>query len=692
MSTDSRAPRRQRGIRASRSALSRALVESELKTQTALAERIATLENLPSPPRDSVSRAFREMPVDPQTLSRIARALDVPEHTLYLTSEEVDAVQASAAPGSGSTELEAAETVDSTRGTTFPAVPAARAAMVRTVAVAAAVAATIVLMLLVWWSPGAVSTAKDPAAGAQSHPPPLVPRLGNFTLAIAALPGDEEGLIGSAIRAGVDSGVRVSSAAAEQLVDGLPPGRIAQQLRTDLVVHARRDLAGRYVTYAFDWLSERDQGALWIESFPLANEVAWHPRLGARVAAAIDLLIESAGTSVPIPDPDAHRAYLDGRTRLDDVGSELNIRRARDLFAGAVETDPGYGLPHAGLCEALILGSWWDNEQQALLEARKACEQAMALMPEHPYVNAVWANFLHRSGRDDAALDVLDAQLAFFPDNSDLLAMLGAVAFHRFRQAGDQAALNRAIDVLRRAIDVEPGHWKWQWLLATYLYFAGDLDGSITANRQAATLNENELVLANLGTALLCTGDFDGSLESFKRIAVIAPGGYIASEYIGMSYYYLGDYAQLIELRRSAIETIGRDGTPEVHEMWGNLGDSLRHHGDTFDALAAYERAAGIVERDYLAGNAGLSDRAHRAYYSLMIQRLGDQPASASVAQAIEADLEAAYSEDAETSALVRMAQVWKFQNRPERARAAFRLAKAKCAGMAQHPDLVELD
>jgi tetratricopeptide (TPR) repeat protein len=80
---------KQRGVRASRIKLERALAESDLekKTQAALAERIADIEQLDAAPKDLVSKVFRERYVDPQTLQRVARALGVDAATLYLEAQ-----------------------------------------------------------------------------------------------------------------------------------------------------------------------------------------------------------------------------------------------------------------------------------------------------------------------------------------------------------------------------------------------------------------------------------------------------------------------------------------------------------------------------------------------------------------------------------------------------------------------------
>ena len=88
MTASGRETQRRRGVRASRAKLTRALTDAGLRTQAALAERIADLEGLDSAPKDMVSRAFRELPVEPQTLERVARALEVEAWTLYRSTDE----------------------------------------------------------------------------------------------------------------------------------------------------------------------------------------------------------------------------------------------------------------------------------------------------------------------------------------------------------------------------------------------------------------------------------------------------------------------------------------------------------------------------------------------------------------------------------------------------------------------------
>ncbi|VAV98268.1 hypothetical protein MNBD_ALPHA02-2433 [hydrothermal vent metagenome] len=82
--------KKNRGVIGSRTKLEAALAASDLpkKTQTALAEAIADYEALDAAPKDLVSKLFRELPVDPQTIERVARILKVDAFSLYRTEDE----------------------------------------------------------------------------------------------------------------------------------------------------------------------------------------------------------------------------------------------------------------------------------------------------------------------------------------------------------------------------------------------------------------------------------------------------------------------------------------------------------------------------------------------------------------------------------------------------------------------------
>lgn len=121
---------RRRGVAASRAKLNQALAASSLpkKTQAALAERIADIEGLDAAPKDLVSRVFRGVPVDAQSLERVARALNVPADSLFDTSSS---------PPSSSESTTNSAALQQRLGVAFNAIGPGRLGVVAAVALAA---------------------------------------------------------------------------------------------------------------------------------------------------------------------------------------------------------------------------------------------------------------------------------------------------------------------------------------------------------------------------------------------------------------------------------------------------------------------------------------------------------------------------------------------------------------------------
>ncbi len=662
---------RRRGVRASRARLTHALTEAGFRTQAALAERIADLEGLENAPKDLVNRAFRELPVELQTLERIARALDVEAWTLYRTADEEDLPVAADEPDT-----------------------AAVRRWQLAAAVAAGALAAVALILGVWWlATGGLGRIEQTADGPGAKlPSPL--GLGTPTLVVLPIDGDDEGRLAAEIREALRDDFSVADAGASVLTQSLTPDDAAERLRADLVVDGEIAVVGRLAGIRLDAFTAGVRRQFWAESLPVARLDAAVPAIAARVADALLVATGRAGDDA-LPPPHFPLApvqddYLEGRFHLDQPSNELNIKRAQSRFEAALRQDANYARAHAGLCEALLEEHWMADEERALKDAARTCGQALQLDPDDPVVRVAHAHFLSRTGRNEEAIALYREIVGENPQDSDALAGLAASLLQAWRRDSDPAMLEQAMRAARAAADADPSVWKPLFSLATMRWFAGDLGGAIAASEEAIGRDENEYVLANLGTWYVCEGRFEEARDAYLRAREIAPQSYVGDEFLGMVYYFLGDYDRAAELRLRAIESIAT-GEPEIHEMWGNLADAYRHLGDAAAAEDAYLHAAEILERDQLRGTAPAADGAKRAYYYLRLHELDPDRVPEPVLSAIVSDLDEVAAAQTEAGAHRRMAEIWLMMGDEAKARDALSRATATCPGYGALPDLAAL-
>ena len=166
------------------------------------------------------------------------------------------------------------------------------------------------------------------------------------------------------------------------------------------------------------------------------------------------------------------------------------------------------------------------------------------------------------------------------------------------------------------------------------------------------------------------------------------PASYAGTEFLGLVYYYLKDFAESARLRQTALDMARAGGNAEIHQIWGALADSYRHAGQRQEAIDAYVQALDIVERDFLMGNGTTGDKAARAYYYLMLSSLDPKRPPKAVLASLERDLNEAYEASTEPTALLRVAQAWQLQRQLTKARQALAKAVQRCPCYGSYPDV----
>jgi tetratricopeptide (TPR) repeat protein len=645
--------------------LTEALAAAGIKTQSALAGCIADLEGLDTAPRDVVYRVFRQQPVDMHTLTRVARALDRPVHSLLLSAAE--------AQGDECTPQQEHDDGG--------AVPPRRWPHRLTVAAVLAVIAGVA-----WYA--AVDTLPMPGKPG-AEPETVAPRdLTDLAIVIRPFHGDGDVAAADALREALAPRARVATAGAMATIEPADSAAtIAERLNADLVVEGQVMTFGRHVGMrVFAW-SNGERRAIWTTS--LVRRVLDDDGV-KRIADDIvrALRVDGRGHLTDPPRASSHEAYLRGRFDLDRSRTELNVKRAMAHFAAAIRHDPDYARARAGLCHALVQESLISSEPGTIVDAEKECSRANELGANLTAVRRARAALARRGGRHDEAARILTAVLEEDPFDTDALLEMAENELAVYRAGGDEQARSAAIEFARHATEAEPDFWKAPFTLARIHFFTGDVDAAVTAAEAAVAADANEHSVTNLGTFYFCRGDHDQALALYLRAKDITPDASLGAEQMCVAYYFAREFNQAVEFCKAAIEIDSAGGSPATHEMWGNLADSYRQAGQQADAADAYARAAELAERALLTRGHSPNVRAHLAYYYTVLRMLDARRVPDSIAEKLPGDLDEFSNSATDPQAFIRIAAASALLGRTEEARAAYAQGTADCAGFGASPDL----
>lgn len=447
---------------------------------------------------------------------------------------------------------------------------------------------------------------------------------------------------------------------------------------------------------------EEQREAAQIVSEPVASIVLPIPRRNVKwsrafmyVIAVIGVLLVSitglysgafrkgrhAGAS---PFADAMREFRQAQSFLDSSPSELNLRRAQSHLEAALRREPDFALAAAQLCETLVRQSWAHDEEGALHDAQTVCDRARAMDAESSSTRIAYAHLLLRTGRAAESALMLEELLVKEPRNRDALLLASEARIDQFLKTGDRQFAVKAERHARLGVEADPRFWKTHWQLGRAGFELGNLDDAIRAYKEAARLDPNEYALGNLGTVSFCNADVQGARDAYVQARRVTGNPQLGEEYMGMFYYYLGAFEQSLDYRRKAVASYNSEAGPEIHQIWGDLGDSYRRTRRSAKAVEAYARAVQIVDQDLASGNATAGDMAYRAYYRIAA---GQSGAPLQDGDELRKDLEDA-ADITEPGALVRIAIAWRLLGERDRSRQAAERASAKCPVYRSHPDL----
>jgi adenylate cyclase len=230
-------------------------------------------------------------------------------------------------------------------------------------------------------------------------------------------------------------------------------------------------------------------------------------------------------------DVNAHDFFMRGRELIFGVKRDREMfDLATAYFRRAIELDPGYAAPHAGLAMAYQLdhqNRWSDGSSTSLDKAERFANEATAKDHLDPFGHYV-AALVALSKKDyERWLHEADTALSLNPNYAPALSVRGFLHIY----TGEPM---KAIPYIERAMRLDPA-FQQQYLhfLASAYYVAGDYETAAALFRDRIAVNPNtDLSRAFLASSLGHLGKPDEAREVWCELQQINPK-YSPADHVG---------------------------------------------------------------------------------------------------------------------------------------------------------------
>lgn len=296
-------------------------------------------------------------------------------------------------------------------------------------------------------------------------------------------------------------------------------GTIARKLNVSAILEGSIRRSGTTVRITAQLINTVNGYHIWSEDYDrsLKNVLQLQSDIATTVAQQLQAKlvgdeagkIEAGGTS----NPEAHDAYLHGVNLLALADTRAEVESALRSFDQAIALDPNYALAYAQRAHALAFVSSWyssvlDEKRELLVQARESVERALKIAPHVAEAHAILGIYVKYNELDfEGATRELDQALAGAPGNAWVLKIYGA--FHA--QIGHY---EKGLAQMRRAIQLDPKNYEFNWDLATALWQARRFSDALAAIQRAEALKPGGTTAETTWTIYLGLG----RLEEARRL------------------------------------------------------------------------------------------------------------------------------------------------------------------------------
>ncbi|OKY28011.1 lipopolysaccharide assembly protein LapB [Thalassotalea sp. PP2-459] len=668
---------RKRGIKASRQKLDAAMLAVGLKTQTALAKKIAEQEGLATPPKDMVNRAFRQLPVEPISLERIAEALCVPAYQLYLTSEDTEAPVIKTTP----------QPVDSKQSSTDK------------------VHDDIIENKKRWQSPAFIFVflLAILITSYQFFFPPTNTENSNKVRPPASIEIVKLGIINSddTINKAITNRLSQQLSPTVKLVKHWPKSVMqldqldwSKSVEADYVITWKITNLERFSHLTVYLLDQHQRIMLYNDAL---LTVSLNKQLGLltnRIAQTFTTFIQT-GSVLSIDgltlQNEAVEQFMLAMQYLNQENTLANLSRAEARLQRAIRIDANFARAQGALCTTLLRKASLSSDVKMIGETEDTCTQALKIAPVEESLQGM-ANFTRAKGKLEDSMAYYQDILAMNPGYTDALYGQFKVVQKQAAQQKQPALYSDAINIIDNAIAQEPESWRAYFLKSHLLYRIGKPIEAITTLQKSVEKDENFNNLNNLGTMHFCQGDMEQAKQAFLKVNKLERDpSWIIEHQLASLFQFLGETNKAVEYAERGMALLTTEKVDGHFDPWITKALAYQADGNKQVAHESFAKALQIAERLRIAGKAPGNTEVQLVYIKVADAYIDEQSIEQPTKQQLLNELNEVASKATIPNALVRLMLAYVMLGEFEPARPIYKQIVGMCPGFVKDPILAPL-
>ncbi len=286
--------------------------------------------------------------------------------------------------------------------------------------------------------------------------------------------------------------------------------------------------------------------------------------------------------------PQAFQDYVLGLGYLYRSYQDGNLARAVDSFQKAVDADPLAVSARIGWSEARLQQWHIENRPQFLEDALAAALAAEGIRNDLASVHVCLGKVRLAQGQLERAMEHLSRALELDPGSSIALYQMA-------HGAAESGQMERAVDLYHQAATASPGDWFGQTDRANFLFGQGQIDEAALVFQHLIDLApENAFGYSNLGAIEYYREQLDLAQNLFEKAIELRPEECTTQSNFATLLYYQGEYQRACSTYEQAVSYC-----PDRYLLWSNFGDALLQVGNASAAKEAFERASALIERRF---------------------------------------------------------------------------------------------